>query len=101
MYLVVDAALNYYFIRTVKVRLVSHGGVRLSFPFLLFLGLAKLIRCTQLKKYQKLVRFNTQIVFVSLSMDVLIIAMMWLRNDFVYMQFVSLFSSLTKGEGED
>lgn len=42
----------------------------------------------QLKKYAKLVKFNTQIVFLSLSMDVLIIAMMSLNNDFVYMQFV-------------
>ncbi|KAL0567217.1 hypothetical protein V5O48_014775 [Marasmius crinis-equi] len=66
IYLIVDALLNWYFIRTVKNRLVVHNG---------------------LKKYAKLVRFNTQIIFVSLSMDVLIIAMMSLRNDFVYMQF--------------
>lgn len=66
LYLLVDAALNWYFIRTVKNRLVIHGG---------------------LKKYQRLVRFNTWIVWISLSMDVLIIAMMSLRNDFVYMQF--------------
>ncbi|KAF8917828.1 hypothetical protein CPB85DRAFT_142067 [Mucidula mucida] len=66
LYLVVDACLNYYFIRTVKNRLVKHGG---------------------LTKYAKLVKFNTQIVFVSLSMDVMIIAMMSLNNDFVYMLF--------------
>ncbi|KAF9026924.1 hypothetical protein BDZ89DRAFT_1015956 [Hymenopellis radicata] len=66
MYLLVDGALNYYFIHTVKTRLVKHGG---------------------LKKYARLVKFNTQIVFLSLSMDVLIISMMSLHNDFVYMQF--------------
>ncbi|KIY67495.1 hypothetical protein CYLTODRAFT_375924 [Cylindrobasidium torrendii FP15055 ss-10] len=66
IYLIVDAALNWYFIRTVKQRLVVHGG---------------------LKKYERLVRYNTQIIFVSLAMDVLIIAMMSLHNDFVYMQF--------------
>ncbi|EEB94078.1 hypothetical protein MPER_07174, partial [Moniliophthora perniciosa FA553] len=60
------ALLNWYFIRTVKQRLIVHGG---------------------LKKYNKLVRFNTQIIWISLSMDVLIIGMMSLRNDFVYMQF--------------
>ncbi|THU96614.1 hypothetical protein K435DRAFT_819424 [Dendrothele bispora CBS 962.96] len=66
LYLVIDALLNWYFIRTVKQRLINHGG---------------------LKKYNRLVRFNTQIIFVSLSMDALIIGMMSLRNDFVYMQF--------------
>ncbi|KAK7033921.1 hypothetical protein VNI00_012545 [Paramarasmius palmivorus] len=66
IYLLVDGLLNWYFIRTVKQRLIVHGG---------------------LKKYKKLVRFNTQIIWISLSMDVLIIAMMSLKNDFVYMQF--------------
>ncbi|KAF9006797.1 hypothetical protein BDZ89DRAFT_889965, partial [Hymenopellis radicata] len=66
IYLVVDAVLNWYFIRTVKERLVIHGG---------------------LKKYTRLVRFNAQIMMLSLSMDVLIIAMMSLKNDFVYLQF--------------
>ncbi|KAK7040843.1 hypothetical protein VNI00_009439 [Paramarasmius palmivorus] len=66
LYLLVDALLNWYFIRTVKNRLIVHNG---------------------LKKYEKLVRFNTWIVWISLSMDVLIIATMSLRNDFVYMQF--------------
>ncbi|KAJ6490282.1 hypothetical protein C8R47DRAFT_1215144 [Mycena vitilis] len=65
LYLLVDAALNYYFIRAVKQRLVAHG----------------------LKKYDRLVRYNLQIIGVSLAMDVLIIAMMSLHNDFVYMQF--------------
>ncbi|KAG9122275.1 hypothetical protein FRC07_001430 [Ceratobasidium sp. 392] len=42
---------------------------------------------TELKKYDKLVKFNEKIIAVSLSMDVLIITMMSYRNDFVYMQF--------------
>ncbi|KAJ7081422.1 hypothetical protein C8R44DRAFT_565602, partial [Mycena epipterygia] len=65
LYLLADGALNYYFVRTVKKRLVHLG----------------------LKKYDALVRYNIQIVGVSLAMDVLIIAMMSLRDDFVYMQF--------------
>ncbi|ESK90218.1 hypothetical protein Moror_7723 [Moniliophthora roreri MCA 2997] len=67
LYLIVDGALNWYFVKTVKDRLVIHGGI--------------------LKKYDRLVRFNTWIVWISLSMDVLIITMMSLRNNFVYMQF--------------
>ncbi|ESK93159.1 hypothetical protein Moror_1095 [Moniliophthora roreri MCA 2997] len=66
IYLIVDGLLNWYFIHTVKQRLIVHGG---------------------LKKYKKLVRFNTQIIWISLSMDALIVGMMSLRNDFVYMQF--------------
>ena len=61
IYLVVDACLNWYFIRIVDQNLVRGG----------------------LKRYQTLVRFNRMIVFVSLSMDVLIIAMMSLKNSFV------------------
>ncbi|KAL0578213.1 hypothetical protein V5O48_003788 [Marasmius crinis-equi] len=66
IYLSIDGTLNWHFIRTVKNRLVKRNG---------------------LKKYKQLVRFNTQIIFISLLMDMLIIAMMSLRNDFVYMQF--------------
>lgn len=46
--LLIDAVLNWYFIRTVKARLVSAG----------------------LTKYDKLVQFNVRIVMVSLAMDV-------------------------------
>lgn len=63
IYLLVDGALNIYFIRIVKVNLVKHG----------------------LAKYRRLVRFNMFIVGFSLSMDVLIISMMSLPNTFVYM----------------
>lgn len=65
IYLLVDAALNLYFIQIVRVNLIIHG----------------------LTKYRKLVHFNMFIIAFSLSMDVLIIAMMSLPNTFVYMQF--------------
>jgi len=65
IYLVVDGLLNGYFIRTVSATLLSLG----------------------LTKYDSLVRFNKRIITISLSMDVLIIAMMSYPNDFVYMQF--------------
>ncbi|KAF6513996.1 hypothetical protein IWW34DRAFT_858678 [Fusarium oxysporum f. sp. albedinis] len=65
IYLIVDGALNYYFIRIVQRNLVMHG----------------------LTKYRSLVKFNMCIVGFSLSMDVLIISMMSLHNTFVYMQF--------------
>ncbi|KAG7424409.1 hypothetical protein Forpi1262_v014430 [Fusarium oxysporum f. sp. raphani] len=65
IYLIVDGALNFYFIRIVQHNLVMHG----------------------LTKYRSLVKFNMCIVGFSLSMDVLIISMMSLHNTFVYMQF--------------
>ncbi|THZ36890.1 hypothetical protein D6C90_06870 [Aureobasidium pullulans] len=65
IYLVVDAALNWFFVRVVRRNLVKPG----------------------LKKYESLVRFNLYIIGFSLAMDVLIIAMMSLKNSFVYMQF--------------
>ncbi|THU97698.1 hypothetical protein K435DRAFT_965339 [Dendrothele bispora CBS 962.96] len=65
LYLVTDAALNRYFIHIVRKRLVSTG----------------------LKKYDKLVRYNLLIIWVSLGMDVMIIAMMSLKNAFLYTVF--------------
>ncbi|GAB7355185.1 hypothetical protein MBLNU459_g5743t2 [Dothideomycetes sp. NU459] len=65
IYLIVDALLNWYFIRIVRRNLVKPG----------------------LKKYNPLVRFNQWIIVLSLSMDVLIIGTMSLKNSFVYMQF--------------
>ncbi|KAF1838032.1 hypothetical protein BDW02DRAFT_490007 [Decorospora gaudefroyi] len=65
LYLLVDAALNWYFLRTVKANLINNG----------------------LTKYNQLVRFNQQIVAVSLLMDVMIIAAMSIPNSFVYIQF--------------
>lgn len=61
IYLLVDAALNFYFIRIVQKNLVERG----------------------LTKYRRLVLFNMFIIGFSLSMDVLIIAMMSLKNTFV------------------
>ncbi|RYP50842.1 hypothetical protein DL768_003760 [Monosporascus sp. mg162] len=65
IYLFVDAALNFYFIAIVRRNLVQNG----------------------LQKYNRLVQFNMFIIGFSLSMDVLIISMMSLKNTFVYMQF--------------
>lgn len=61
IYLLVDAALNYYFIRVVRKNLVECG----------------------LTKYRSLVHFNIFIIGFSLSMDVLIIGTMSLSNTFV------------------
>ncbi|KAJ4183227.1 hypothetical protein NW759_017091 [Fusarium solani] len=65
IYLLVDAALNVLFIRIVKKNLIELG----------------------LSKYDNLGKFNMFIIGFSLSMDVLIVAMMSLDNTFVYMQF--------------
>jgi hypothetical protein len=62
LYLIVDAMLNWYFLKTVKANLIQNG----------------------LTKYNKLVRFNQRIVMVSLLMDVMIIAAMSIPNSFVY-----------------
>ncbi|KAL2752397.1 hypothetical protein ACRALDRAFT_2126888, partial [Sodiomyces alcalophilus JCM 7366] len=64
IYLLVDAALNIYFIRVVKRNLVGCG----------------------MTKYRSLVRFNIFIIGFSLSMDVLIIGTMSLSNSFVTKQ---------------
>lgn len=70
LYLLVDAALNWYFLKTVKANLISNG----------------------LTKYNRLVRFNQRIVAVSLLMDVMIIAAMSIPNSFVYVILVDYFS---------
>lgn len=61
IYLLVDAALNFLFMRIVRHDLVKLG----------------------LRKYNQLVRFNMFIIGFSLAMDVLIITMMSLDNTFV------------------
>ncbi|KAJ9662585.1 hypothetical protein H2198_001257 [Neophaeococcomyces mojaviensis] len=65
VYLLVDGCLNAYFLYLVHSKLVSAG----------------------MTKYRRLFKFNACIVVVSLSMDVLIISMMNLKNSFVYTQF--------------
>ncbi|KAK0113463.1 hypothetical protein ONS96_014329 [Cadophora gregata f. sp. sojae] len=65
LYLLIDLALNSYFVRTVQTRLVNQGIV----------------------KYKRLVHFNMWMVGLSIATDILIIAMMSLKNSFAYMQF--------------
>lgn len=61
LYLFMDAYLNFYFIRTVKANLVSNG----------------------LQKYNRLVRFNSYMIVLSLIMDVVILGAMSLPNGLV------------------
>lgn len=61
LYLLIDGFLNIYFMRVVKANLVRNG----------------------LEKYNKLVLFNKHMIVVSLLMDVMIIAAMWIPNGFV------------------
>ncbi|UKZ78142.1 hypothetical protein TrVFT333_005876 [Trichoderma virens FT-333] len=64
--LIVDAGLNYYFLRTVKKRLVVQHG---------------------LSKYAPLVSFNAKLMVVSILMDAMLIGLMSLPNQVVYIQF--------------
>ena len=64
--LIVDAGLNWYFLRTVKIRLVEQHG---------------------LTKYAPLVGFNGKLMVVSIAMDALLIGLMFLKNQVVYIQF--------------
>ncbi|RMZ73238.1 MFS multidrug transporter [Pyrenophora seminiperda CCB06] len=64
--LIVDAGLNWYFLRTVKIRLVQQHG---------------------LTKYAPLVGFNGKLMVVSIAMDALLIGLMFLPNQVVYIQF--------------
>ncbi|KAF7548434.1 hypothetical protein G7Z17_g7051 [Cylindrodendrum hubeiense] len=60
-----DAALNFFFIYTVKKRLVANG----------------------LTKYTRLFKANLVLVSLSILLDVILICMMSLPNGFVYIQF--------------
>lgn len=53
-----------------------------------WVGIVKLILAVV--KYNRLVRFNMWIIGLSLSMDVLIISMMSLKNSFVYVSVTLL-----------
>ncbi|KAK3934369.1 hypothetical protein QBC46DRAFT_427607 [Diplogelasinospora grovesii] len=64
--LLVDAGLNYYFLRTVKIRLVKQHG---------------------LVKYAPLVGFNAKLMVLSIMMDAMLIGLMSLPNQVVYIQF--------------
>ena len=59
--LLIDLALNIYFIRSVKLKLVENG----------------------LEKYDRLVRFNIRIIIISISLDVVLVGTMSL-NGVVY-----------------
>ncbi|KAK7045832.1 hypothetical protein VNI00_007243 [Paramarasmius palmivorus] len=65
VYLCLDLTLNIMFIIMVKRRLVAHG----------------------LTKYKKVMRFNEYIIFVSISMDILLLGVTALPNPYVYVQF--------------
>ncbi|KAI0129896.1 hypothetical protein BJ170DRAFT_291591 [Xylariales sp. AK1849] len=64
--LLVDAGLNWYFLRVVQKRLLEHYG---------------------LVKYKPLVSFNTKLMVVSILMDAMLIGLMSLPNQVVYVQF--------------
>ncbi|KAF9043831.1 hypothetical protein BDZ89DRAFT_943318 [Hymenopellis radicata] len=57
--------LNILFIRVVKTRLINYG----------------------LKKYDRVMKFNQYIIFVSIGMDILLLGVTALHNGFVYTQF--------------
>lgn len=61
VYLCIDGFLNFYFMRVVKANLIKNG----------------------LEKYGRLVQFNQHMIVISLLMDVMIIAAMWIPNGFV------------------
>ncbi|GKT99546.1 hypothetical protein FLAG1_01018 [Fusarium langsethiae] len=65
IFLLVDAGLNLYFIHLVRSRLIANG----------------------LTKYTRLFHYNLGMIVVSMTMDILLIAMMSLPNDVVYVQF--------------
>ncbi|KAM5344217.1 hypothetical protein ACJ41O_012754 [Fusarium nematophilum] len=64
--LLVDAGLNWYFLRTVKKRLIEQH---------------------RLKKYEPLVGFNAKLMIISIAMDAMLIGLMSLPNQVVYIQF--------------
>ncbi|OAG02223.1 uncharacterized protein CC84DRAFT_1053118, partial [Paraphaeosphaeria sporulosa] len=65
LFFLLDAALNWYFVRVVKRNLIGNG----------------------MEKYRPLVRFNQRMILISLLMDLLIIGAMSLHNGFVYAMF--------------
>ncbi|KAF2184505.1 hypothetical protein K469DRAFT_633258 [Zopfia rhizophila CBS 207.26] len=64
-FLVVDLGLNLYFLYLVRYRLIANG----------------------LTKYMPLFKFNAAIVFVSTSMDILLLGLLSLPNPYDYVQF--------------
>ncbi|GJD04861.1 hypothetical protein ColKHC_13686 [Colletotrichum higginsianum] len=64
--LIVDAGLNWYFLRVVRTRLLDQHG---------------------LVKYKPLVGFNAKLMVLSVAMDALLVGLMSLPNQVVYIQF--------------
>ncbi|KAF2181900.1 hypothetical protein K469DRAFT_740448 [Zopfia rhizophila CBS 207.26] len=64
-FLIVDLGLNLYFLYLVRYRLIANG----------------------LTKYTRLFKFNAAIVFVSTSMDILLLGLLSLPNPYDYVQF--------------
>ncbi|PVI03670.1 hypothetical protein DM02DRAFT_612114 [Periconia macrospinosa] len=65
VFALIDGSLNAYFIYLVRTKLIENG----------------------LTKYMPLFWFNIMMIFISLSLDIILIGMMSLRNGFVYVQF--------------
>ncbi|KAH4915388.1 hypothetical protein HBI67_077200 [Parastagonospora nodorum] len=65
IFLVLDLALNWYFLRTVRTNLITNG----------------------ITKYKQLVRFNERIIVLSLLMDVMLIAATAMPKTWVYILF--------------
>ncbi|KAL4727840.1 hypothetical protein ACLX1H_004530 [Fusarium chlamydosporum] len=63
---IIDAALNWYFLHIVKQRLLKESN---------------------LTKYQPLVAFNSKLMALSVAMDILLIGLMSLPNQTVFIQF--------------
>jgi len=72
--LLVDAALNAYFIKVVKKQLIKPGLV----------------------KYSPLVTFNNWMILISLAMDCLIIGMLSLKNPLVYLMVSHFLKPLSR-----
>ncbi|KAI4688093.1 uncharacterized protein J4E84_005021 [Alternaria hordeiaustralica] len=68
LFLIIDLALNWYFLRMVKNNLIRNG----------------------LTKYNKIVQFNQRIIVLSILMDIMLIAATAIPKAFVYVQFHSL-----------
>ncbi|KAK7192619.1 hypothetical protein DPSP01_006560 [Paraphaeosphaeria sporulosa] len=64
--LIVDAGLNWYFLKIVKERLIQQHG---------------------LVKYAPLIKFNARLMVLSIAMDGMLIGLMFLKNQIVYIQF--------------
>ncbi|RGP65261.1 hypothetical protein FSPOR_7395 [Fusarium sporotrichioides] len=65
IFLIVDAALHGYFIYLIRIKLIANG----------------------LTKYQPLMRYNFIMIFISMSLDLILIGSMSIGNGFIYVQF--------------